>query len=210
MFLCRIQLNHPYTHKRHRSLSARASRRKSAPLVTSSETRRPTGFGENDSENPPSILIVVLVSGVKGPSRQRAPEQTPRGRSSCRSFARERPDGRARASWKSKCAASRGCSNTCRSVPSKHNTRIIRRRTCSVKFILRFEDRRRRLWASCWMVSRKGRYLREICVLCVYARDDGAGTTRGGCLFSQRMGYSQSFRTVIDRDRRIHLRGPWL
>lgn len=91
MFLCRIQLNHPYTHKRHRSLPARASRRKSAPLVTSSETRRPTGFGENDSENPPSILIVVLVPESKV-LRDNEPRSKRRAAALLADLLRERPD----------------------------------------------------------------------------------------------------------------------
>jgi len=70
MFLYRIQLNHPYTHKRHRFLPAQAFRRKSAPLVTSSKTCRPTGFGETIAK----ILVNIdrrSCLGVKGPSRRR-------------------------------------------------------------------------------------------------------------------------------------------
>lgn len=133
MFLCRIQLNHPYTHKRHRFLPARASRRKSAPLVTSSETRRPTGFGETIAKIPVNIDRCSCL-GVKGPSRQRAPEQTPL-------FlpifcADERSDERERERREKANAPHReGAQIRCRSVPSKHNTRITCRRTCSVKFI---------------------------------------------------------------------------
>lgn len=72
MFLCRIQLNHPYTHKRHRFLRARASRRKSAPLVASSETRRPTGFGETIAKIPVNIERCSCL-GVKGPFETTSP-----------------------------------------------------------------------------------------------------------------------------------------
>lgn len=134
-FYARIQLNHPYTHKRHRFLPARASRTEVGSSCNEFRNASADWFRRNDSENPRQYWSLFLSLGVKGPSTQRAPEQTPRGRSSCRIFCANSRTRELERSWKSKCAASRECSNTCCSVPSKYNTRIICRRACSAKFI---------------------------------------------------------------------------
>jgi len=93
-------------------------------------------------------------------------------------------------------AASRGCSNTCRLVPSKHNTHIICRCACSAKFIYGpkfvgvFEPSAGRIAEE--QVPAEDTFMRRITIPLENAP-------------FPRTGYSQSFRMVIDHDHDIHL-----
>lgn len=177
MFLCRIQLNHPYTHKRHRFLPARASRRKSAPLVASSETRRPTGFGETIAKIPVNIdrRSCLSESKVLRDNESRSNAARPlflpdllRERS--RTGERER---REKANVPHRKGAQIRAARCPRSiirvlyagVPVRLNSSTVRgSASASLSPLLR-------------TVSRKGRYLREI-RLRVYTQDNDPGCGR--------------------------------